>query len=108
MIDTALKHFIYETCLDVVFDNITKNFALASVDIVNAKKGDKFRFILIYGYMGGFRNDTGSNSVHEFIDCVVIKTSKYSLHFTGSHTTKTIPGEYFVDFGAITQYEKYD
>jgi hypothetical protein len=43
MIKVALKHWIYDYCIDLIFDNIFKNFTF--FDISKIKVKDKFKLI---------------------------------------------------------------
>lgn len=51
MIDIALKHFIYEVCLDVMFDKISHNFRTFNKDI-QIVVGGKYRVIMIDNMFG--------------------------------------------------------
>lgn len=46
MITTALKHWIYEHCIAVLFDNISNNFTPNKTSLSNVKVGDRFEYIL--------------------------------------------------------------
>ena len=48
MIKIALKHWIYEKCIDVLFEGICRNFAFLNRNILGKiKVGDRFHEILV-------------------------------------------------------------
>jgi len=47
MIKTALKHFLYEICINVLFSRLGRNFNVFKTRY-KFKKGDKFRYIKIF------------------------------------------------------------
>jgi hypothetical protein len=47
MIGIALKHFIYDICIDQVFNGIEKNFVQCNRRLSIVRVGDKFRKIVV-------------------------------------------------------------
>jgi hypothetical protein len=79
MIDIALKHFIYDICIDVVFSKICNNFNFNLVDPIKLKKGDTCSSIHISTlYYGG---DKGHD---EYYGCWIIDVSSTLIKFTYS------------------------
>jgi len=81
MIKVALKHWIFEVCINVLFSFTEKNFKRnIPRDVFALKKGDTFKSVVSYDLdMGDGRGDGD----YSFIDCVVTRESKYSLDFRG-------------------------
>jgi hypothetical protein len=82
MIDIALKHFIYEACIDVVFDNIKRNFVstinLSILERNNMiKKGRIFKYIDVFGMYPD--DDTYQN---RYIDCEIYYVTEYTFSFS--------------------------
>lgn len=48
MIKLALKHFIYELCIDKLFENIFENFHIIETDISKFAVGDYFALKIYY------------------------------------------------------------
>jgi len=105
MIKVALKHFIYEACINVMFDNIIKHFITTERDLYNVKPGDKVRNITMRGYFNNAAayNDEGDASVHYFSECTITDFSnKYSLSFHGRYRGKF--GNYYLKYSHIIHY----
>lgn len=73
MIKVALKHFIFEVCIEQLFSNIINNFKLPSPKF---KVGDKYSHISI---------NTGSRWFNErfryisYLDCEIIHVEDYGI-----------------------------
>jgi len=75
MIKTALKHFLYEQCINIMFDNIGKNFKDDSVkDLFDGRKFRKLT--LIY-----------NSYCYVFYDGIIVSYQNYVLHF--NYTAKS-------------------
>jgi hypothetical protein len=55
MIDTAIKHFIYEICIDTIFLAVRKNFVKPKIPLPTFRIGDFYKYI----EMLDFNNVTG-------------------------------------------------
>jgi len=105
MIKIALKHFIYDACINVLFSSIEKNFVSISRDLFSAKRGDKFKRITAYGDID--MGDGRRKNYYNFIDCVIISATKHSLDFSGYYVEGEKQSKYiFIRYWAIASYQK--
>ena len=79
MIDIALKHWIYELCIDQLFNGIQKNFTFTTRDIYTCKKGDTFRKIVAYADLD--MGDGRGTAFYTFTDCVITQNKGRWLDF---------------------------
>jgi hypothetical protein len=73
MIKVALKHWIYDYCINLLFDTIKINFSVSSVSIDkrNIKIGDNFRSIEVYSDIKKYR--------YIYCNCIILnKEMRYS------------------------------
>jgi hypothetical protein len=107
MIKTFIKHFIYENCIEVLFNALTRNFRqplnILKYDDRGLKRGDKFFFIVVIEEtLGETYNITYHNpTVVEVSDgtdwvlfglprtpSITIKGMNYTYHYSDGHEEK--------------------
>jgi hypothetical protein len=59
MIKTAIKHWIYDYCIDLVFKEIKSNFFINCFNMKNIKIGDRFELIEKFEHKKLFDLDDG-------------------------------------------------
>jgi hypothetical protein len=87
MIKVALKHYIYDYCIGLIFDNISSNFINYDNKI---KVGDRFEYIKTNPW-GDFDEITS-------YDCIITKITKNHIYFSAEKY------EFFED-GKTTMHE---
>ncbi len=103
MIKLAMKHFIYELCIDKFFENVFDNFHIFEYDISTFSVGDHFKLKIYY-----------QDSCTNFDRCrVLYKKGKRMV--IESHSDKTPPVKIALVGGVIanitiieqSDYEEY-
>ena len=64
MIKVALKHWIYELCIEQIFENIKNNFVI-KLNPYQFKKGEIYTYILLYGECRAIQR-------YNCVDCKII------------------------------------
>jgi hypothetical protein len=68
MIKVALKHWIYERCLDVLFERIQSNFIGFVVNVNNLKIGDSLELI--------------EDKSGRYYNCVIVSIENDNIYFS--------------------------
>jgi hypothetical protein len=111
MIDIALKHFIYDICIDTVFDGIVRNF---QIGLGPFTIGSRFRYIKhqIYPTMYIVMSDVEIESFHPHCGQVYMNFhAEYSTKYTTDKDGNIISSkDYFnhvsVTLDGLSDYDK--
>lgn len=72
MIDIALKHFIYEACINTLFNGIRKNFFLPSKALPDFKVGQTYQYLT---------SISSTNSVANFYGITITRVMPFNIEF---------------------------
>jgi len=81
MIKIALKHFIYEKCISILFDTINRNFRIPKVKKFSY---EMFHFYQHYGYIKACEG----GMVYVFYNCTVDKITPTTIVIVHEKTVK--------------------
>jgi len=68
MIKTALKHFIYELCIEKIFDSVARNF---SPNVKRYVKGERYERLVTY-----------SRGTHVYYNITIIDCDTHTIKFS--------------------------
>jgi len=98
MIKVALKHWIYEVCIEQVFNGIAKNFNSV---IRSYKKGDKFSRLIVKDYTVHSINVYDNISIHncDINSLISFYYEKRVLYKANKYISEELPyfGEMYFD-----------
>ena len=103
MIKTAIKHYILEACINMLFSKIQDNFISKERDLWCARIGDKFKRIV--GRDLDMDDGRGRGN-YTFTNCVVRRAGKYSLDFSGYYVEGGRYSHPYIKYWAIVDYIK--
>lgn len=114
MIKIVLKHFIYEKCIDVLFNNIWRNFAISDGVL---KAGSTYREIQFVFEVNGYYMFyiMGDISILSMVNDMISYEARYRTvlrrpHCSGFVDTSRVAFEVTIDKGVISLEEtvKYE